>query len=256
MTDQPNAEALESVKDESTNPEQNAEAGTAKEADQEVEKPSLDYEKIIAEKAFEARKAKREKKELEERLKSLEQQKEPELPSVPDVPDRYDFDTDEEYKEAINKRDQALIERNRYEFSKQQAEDEKKKSLEAEQENKNRELREKLEVYSSRAAEFKIEPSEMAQIGERLEVYDIRQDIAEAILGDEEGPLIAKYLASNPQKVQELNETTWQNGALVYAKVKESASALKPKVTSAPEPVDTLNGGANIGTGDSKYKFW
>jgi hypothetical protein len=255
MTDQQDAEALESVKDEGTQPEQNADAGTAQEGNSE-EKPQPDYDKIIAEKAFEARKAKREKKELEEKLKSLEAQNAPKEPEVPDIPDRYDFDTDAEYHEAVKKRDQALIEKNRFDFSKEQAEKQKLEASELEQKSKQEEINQKIEVYSSRAKEFKIEPDEMRKIGEILEVYELRSDIVEVVLGDEEGPLIAKYLASNPDKVQSLNSSTWMNGETIYKQVKESASALKPKVTSAPEPAEVLTGGASVGSGDSKYKMW
>lgn len=255
MTDQQNAEALESVKDEGTQPEQSADAGTAQEGGSE-EKPQPDYDKIIAEKAFEARKAKREKKELEEKLKSLEAQNAPKEPEIPSMPDRYDFETDAEFQEAIAKRDQALIEKSRLSLDKEQAE---KRKLEAEQDAqkvKMEELNQKVEVYSSRAKEFKIEPAEMQKIGEILEVYELRPDIVEAVLDDEEGPLIAKYLASNPNQVQALNSSTWMNGESIYKQVKESASALKPKVTSAPEPAEILTGGASVGSGDTKYKMW
>ena len=259
MTDQPNAEALEvstEVENESTTPEQIAEAGTATEGNSTEEKPEIDYSKIIAEKAYEARQAKREKKELEEKLKALEAKNAPAEPEVPEIPDRYDFDNDSEYMEAVRKRDQALIERNKFEYSKELAEQEKQKAKQAEEEAKQKELSQKVEVYSSRAKEFNIEPSEMQHIGNVLEAYEIRSDIAEVILSDEQGPLIAKYLASNPHEVQQLNDSTWQNGAVIYSKVKEKASALKPRVTSAPEPAEVLTGGAAIGSGDTKYKVW
>lgn len=257
MTDQPNAEVLDTTEtvEENAQPEQIADAGTAEKEDATKES-GPDYQKIIAEKAFEAREAKREKKELAERLAALEKQNEPKEPSVPSIPDRYDFDTDEEYNQAIAKRDQALIERSQFKATEQLKAQQEQSAIKAEAEAKQKELNEKVGVYSGRAKEFNIDQAEMTQIGNVLEAYELRPDIVEAILDDESGPLIAKYLASNPQQVQALNSSTWQNGATIYGQVKESASALKPKVTSAPAPADVLKGGASVSSGPDGYKIW
>jgi hypothetical protein len=60
------------------------------------------------------------------------------------------------------------------------------------------------------------------------------------ILADEYGPLITKYLANNVLELERVMSMPLASAAVYLDRaVKQKAAALKPKVNTAPDPIDS-----------------
>jgi hypothetical protein len=79
-------------------------------------------------------------------------------------------------------------------------------------------------------------------------------DIGNAIMQDPDGYFIAKHLAANPQEAHELNTMNPILAGAKFAELKVKASALKPKTSKAPAPVDNLQGVTSDFEG-KQYKY-
>jgi len=79
-------------------------------------------------------------------------------------------------------------------------------------------------------------------------------DIGNAIMQDPDGYFIAKHLAANPQEAHELNTMNPILAGAKFAELKLKASALKPKTSSTPAPVDSLQGVTSDFEG-KQYKY-
>jgi len=203
-----------------------------------------DLQKIIAKKSYEAREAKREAEETKQRLAELEAKLAPPEPSMPEMPEYWDFENESDYKKAVHEYTKKVAEAQAFEAQKT-AEQQRVQAAEQEaQLARQEQINKKVQSYADKAKRFGISTQELQQNGNLIAAYGLREDIAEVILDDESGPLIAKHIAANPQAIEVLNASNWQNGAIVFQQIKEQASALKPKVSNAPDPVETLEGGS------------
>jgi len=203
-----------------------------------------DLQKIIAKKSYEAREAKREAEETKQRLAELEAKLAPPEPSMPEMPEYWDFENESDYKKAVHEYTKKVAEAQAFEAQKT-AELQRVQAAEQEaQLARQEQINKKVQSYADKAKSFGISTQELQQNGNLIAAYGLREDIAEVILDDESGPLIAKHIAANPQAIEALNASNWQNGAIVFQQIKEQASALKPKVSNAPDPVETLEGGS------------
>lgn len=202
------------------------------------------FDEAISKKVFKAKEAQREaeklRKELEETRAKLPRE---ERPHVPPVPDRYEFDDDQEYQKAMRERDDAIMKAAAFdakqEISKQTSEAEAKKA-QAEQEKAVQEL---VKGYQTKAVQFGISETELKSINDTINAFGMSVDLGDHIMADEQGPLIAQYLAKNLTELDMVNSMTPLQAAIYIEKaVKPKAVNLKPRVTSAPEPVEHLNG--------------
>ena len=57
--------------------------------------------------------------------------------------------------------------------------------------------------------------------------YNLGDAEAMHILNDPEGALVTKYLAANPHQIEALNNADTFSKGVVYAEIKQAASALK-----------------------------
>ena len=216
----------------------------AKEPERTPEQRADDLQKVVAEKAFKVREVGRENSELKAQLEELRKLQEPKSPEAPELPDRWEFDSDESYSQAVNKYAEAKS-KQALQAHADEMESQYKQKAESERVHRsNEELIVKARDYSGRADSLGVKAEDLAKAGRSIQAYGINDDIAEAILHDEIGPLVTQYLASNPAAIDELNNSTWANGETVYRKVREAASRLKPASSNAPPPADTLTGGA------------
>lgn len=249
MQDQLNAEAVEQseVSEAQTTVESQTieESATSTEQEQD-KKPEItpEAQKIIAEKAFNEREAKREADALRKQLEELKKQNAPQAPEAIERPDRWEFDTDEEYNQAVDNYAERKAQIAAYELQQQQEVQRQQKQQYAAQQEQQKLLQEKAQTYTARAKELGVDAAELQHAGAVIANYGVRDDVTTAILEDADGPLITKYLAANPQAIDALNNSTWLNGQDVFRSVKEAASALKPKASSAPAPADILQNGA------------
>jgi len=232
---------IEEDTEESTNDEPEA---TATEDSEEPEEEPLSAaaQKLIATKAFEAREASRKAKELEQRLAAIEQQSSTQPKAVElTVPDRWDFDSDAEYQKAINAYADAkaaqVVDQQRQQFEQQQKQALQQQAL-AEQ---YKTLETKVASYTEKAKALGINSTELSTAGDVVASYGIRDDIAGAILSDDEGALMTMYLASNPSVIAKLNAASnFMEAASLFGTIKTKAAAMRRKPSNAPKPPTVL----------------
>lgn len=232
-------EQPETVEVEEVETEEKAESVTA--TDKEEETP--DYQKIIAEKAYEARQAKREKEELRRRLEELERNKPQEQrPNIPQMPDPFDDD----YESKVQARDKAILAQAEYDARQRLIEQQQREQAQREQEAKTKSLVDKAQKYTERAKSLGIESSDLQQAGQRLAGH-LSDDLTMFILEDDKGPLMTKFLASNPLELDKISSLDPMRAAIyLETQIKPKAEQLSvKKVTQAPEPVETLSGGGS-----------
>lgn len=198
----------------------------------------------IGKKTFKLREEQRKREELERKLAAIESQKvqQEQAPDVPDVPDQWD----EHYEQKLRQREEALTKRGewnaRQAYAAKQAQEAEQLRLQA----KQQQLASDVEEYKKRAVQNGLSSDELAQAGQAVGAYIYSEDLAQAIVKDERGPLITKYLADHINELEHVSQLS-QVSALAAAmyiaeNIKPKLSAMKPKTTQAPEPVDVIRG--------------
>ena len=195
---------------------------------------------IAAKKAYEAREAKRRAEEAEKRIAELEAKLPREQePVVPELPDPYDDD----YEAKIAQRDEALRLKAQYDAQALIREQEAQRQAQERQRQEQEELYKAVESYTDRAKKLGISESELQAAGNLVSQYGINDQITQHILGDEQGPIITKYLSQNPTAMDTINSLPPIKAAIyIETQLKPEAMKLKPQTTTAPEPVETLAG--------------
>jgi hypothetical protein len=201
-------------------------------------------DRIVAKKTFEKHEEKRKREELERKLAAYESQnvRQEQAPVVPDVPDQWD----ENYEQKLRQREEALTKRGEWNARQAFA---AKQAHEAEQQKaqlKQQQLASDIEEYKKRAVQSGVSSEELAQAGQAVGAYIYSEDLAQAIIKDDRGALITKYLADNINELEHVSQLSQINplAAAMYIaeNIKPKLSAMKPKTTQAPEPVDVIRG--------------
>lgn len=180
----------------------------------------------------------RELDEAKKRLEALEAKaNEVDVPSAPD-PFAEDFDErQKEREEAIELR----AARNR---DKEIAEQEEQRKAERAREEDQKRQNEMVAQFDQNTSKLGLKPLEMKEAADTVLGYGTSEVLEEAILADEDGPLILKHLASNPIELDELNKmSTYQLARHIETTIRPKAQLLKPKTSQAPDPPETLSGG-------------
>lgn len=204
-------------------------------------------DKLAAEKTYKLREAERKAaQEREDLQRQIAEYKKyaprDERPEVPDVPDRYDFDDDTQWRQAVEKRDQTLRQAAEWD-AKQAIQSEREEQLALEQARlKQKQLAEKVEDYSKRAATLGVKPDELQAAGNAVAQFGLNDHVVNAILADDHGPLITKYLHQNVTVLDQLARLDPVSAGIALAGIKAEAAKLKKTVTTAPEPVEHLRG--------------
>ena len=182
--------------------------------------------KITADKYAEKRRA----DDLQAKVNELEQSKPP-LPN--DMPKEEDFDYD------TDKYNQAMIQ---YEVRKQ---------LEANQQATNQQAvelksQEVTNGFFDKAAKYAADHPGYDEAVKKLPIF--QQDTLQAIYSQEKGPQVAHYLAEHLDIADSIANATPINAAVIIGQISMGLTAdNKPvKPTTAPEPVETLSGGASV----------
>jgi hypothetical protein len=197
------------------------------------------YDRGIAEKVKKLREKELEAEELKQRLQALEQQMpKQERPSVPKEPDPYSL-SDQEYQQQLRMRDEAIARRAAFD-AQQRFQQEEEQRLQQQQLMKQQEiLNEKVSTYSQRAVQLGITNEELQAAGNTVASFGISDDVVSYILDDDLGPAITKYLSQNVTELDAIRGMTPAQAAVrIATHVREKASALKPKVNAAPDPVE------------------
>lgn len=232
----------ESVEVSGSSPEQTPESNDGKVTFSPEQQAVLD--KVVAEKTFKLREIERQNEALQHQMQTIQQQQPTATaPTVPDIPDPYQFDTDEEYRAAVVNRDKKIEELATFKQQEaiQAAQLQQQQQLQLQQQQQQ--LLTDVQTYTERATKLGINQVELQQAGNQIAAYGINDQLTQFILKDDQGPLITKYLASNPTTLEQLSQLDPMSAAVYIATdVKTKAAGLKPKVPTAPEPVEPLRG--------------
>jgi hypothetical protein len=239
----------EVLQDQPQEPEQesaNVESATTETDDDRAvdltEEQQHAFNKRVAREVYKRKELEREKERLAKQVAEL-QAKIPTntRPEVPPIPDPYTL-TEEQYRQAQQARDKALSDA--IAFDARQAQyNEQARQIKAQQEQQQqRETEEKVKSYSQQATKLGVKPEELQHAASIVQTFglDGYHPLASLILADETGPLITKYLANNVLELERVMSMPLPNAAVYLATaVKQKAAALKPKVNTAPDPIDS-----------------
>lgn len=185
------------------------------------------------------REEQRRAEELEKQVQELRAQiPQEQRPTIPEHPDPYDDD----YEVKVRARDDALREAAAYDARQQFAQEQEQLAAQQKEYAKQQELIAKVDAYSQRATALGIDRSSLYQAGMVVEGSSMSQELKNAILSDEQGPLITTHLAANPAVLDDLLQTpVFYVGSKLDA-IKANVAGAKNKQSSAPPPVETIQG--------------
>ena len=220
--------------------------GPVVEQGQQEEKPKQSgYEKRIN--TLSARN-KHQSDELAKANRELEdlRSKVPQAPAhvVPKAPeDDLRYENEAEYIRQNSARDEALLKQGsinaRKEFDTERENTAKQKAYD-DQVDKNRAI---AQGFEARGIEVGLSKERMLANEQSIVAEGVTPEVASAIYTDKDGPLIAEYLADNPDKLRELNEAGFMTAGGIFSKIKENAISQKPLITGAPDPISPTHGG-------------
>jgi len=194
----------------------------------------------------EERKRKEAEARIEEYEAKLKKYETPKMPDVPPIPDPYDDD----YEAKMKVRDEALLEKAKYDADVQYKALQEQRQLEEAEQAKRAEVQRSIEGYEAKATELGLNKDDVNKAGQKLVDYGIRAEVAEFILADQDGPLITRYLAENPVEFDEINRMSAMMAAVtINSTIRAKASGLKPQPSRAPEPPEYIGG---LGPGEQK----
>jgi len=178
-----------------------------------------------------------EARELREKLEAIEAENGD--VTIPPMPDAYDEDFDQKVAARENAIRQQAVRDAQQSVIAEQKVAAKKDEERAEQDRINS----LVSGYEKRTALLGLDANEISKAGDVVVSYGIAGELAEFILNDDDGPLITKYLAGNPLELDDLrNMPITQATIKINSTIRESASAMKPQASTAPDPVETLQG--------------
>lgn len=202
------------------------------------------FQKKINKQTFAQRQAERERDEAKKELEAVRQKYvniEPEQVSIPPIPDAWD----DNYEQKIRQRDEAILNKARADSLAAQ-----KKEAEARQQQD----RERAEYERSQAMQKQflenskklgVDNEILSSAQDTIIEYGVTPDLAKTLLEDSNGPLMVQYLAANHAQLYDIvNADSAIKAGLMLADVKNKASSLKPKTSSAPSPATRLDGRA------------
>lgn len=235
-------QGAELAPDSETQHEQKAEADVNQDA----------IQKVINKKHFEAKEAERKAAEFQKQLEEY-QRKEMEaqasrFQSLPEAPDPFE----DNYDEKLKSYQQAIYEKAKFDAQNEAYQQQTLQQQQLEQAKKAQELQAKAQTYESRAKELGISKEEVQLTGQTLVNAGLNEDLANAILEDSDGPLMAKYLSANLSDLEVLQSSNPYLAGAKLNEIKQKANALKPKSSKAPEPA-TIVKGSTVDTESKRF---
>lgn len=193
----------------------------------------------------------KEAKELREKLDAFEAQKGD--VTIPNMPDRYDFDSDEEFNAQVKARDEAIMQKARQDAQQQSVLEQQSAAKEAAEKAEEERVQALIGGYTQQINKLGLNADEVRVAGDIVVKNGIDPQVAEYILGDEDGPLITKYLADNPIIQDELRYLPTIEAAMkINSEIRSNAALMKPQASNAPDPAEVLDG---RGAGEQVSQF-
>lgn len=185
------------------------------------------------------RASERELEALNNKIKNLEQQiPKEQRPAVPKEPDPFAL-SEADFQQQARLRDEAIARQAAYD-TQQRIREQERQRVYQEQQNKEQELfNDKVATYTQRSVQLGISTEELQAAGNAVQ-HGMSPEVINYILEDDLGPVITKYLSQNFTELDNLRAMSpTQAAARIATHVRGKASALKPKVNAAPDPVNT-----------------
>lgn len=251
--DEPEAQEVQT--EQATETEINETADLAPDSPVEGEENTKDSEegetpewllKKINKQTFKQRQAERERDEARKEAEELRKKYvdvEPETVQIPNIPDSWDDD----YEAKIRQRDEAILRNARAEAAiaqRQQTQANAERQQQREELERSQGLQDKFRASGTKLG---VDSKQLAEAESVLVNAGVTGDLAESILDDLDGPLLAIHLAANELELDDLiyaYKTSPLKAGAILEKVKAKASALKRKYSSAPAPPESLDGRA------------
>ncbi len=211
--------------------------------------------KVINKKHFEKMEAERRAEAAEAQLAEIEQKRladmQANIGNIPEMPDPYDDD----YESKLKGRDEAIRRNAEYQAQQNLVAQQQQAQQQQQQQQQMQELNTKVESYKQNAVKAGITAQELQEAGNTVAKYQLNDRATMAILGDNDGALITKYLAANPIEIDTLNRMNDFEAALhIERNVRAKAVALKPISSNVPPPPTDVNGnGADPESGKYEY---
>lgn len=201
------------------------------------------FNEAVGKKVFKLREKEREAEALKRQLDELQAKlNERQAPKIPDLPDPFRL-SDEEYRQSLARRDQALRDAVAYEQQQQAIKQQQEALQQQEWQRQQEEMAQKVKSYSDRAIKLGITPEELQVAGNAVAQFGVDEAIVGIILDEPEGPLITKYLSKNPLELDALRYLSPAQAAVrIATDIKQKAASLKPKVNNAPDPLEQPHG--------------
>jgi hypothetical protein len=159
---------------------------------------------------------------------------------VPPVPDRYS-DT---YEDDLKRRDEAIRAKAEQDAESDRLEAERKEKEEAQAAETEAEIKRRAKQFDANTLEHGLDPADTKKAVDQLLEYDLSDNLMDALIDDPDGPLFAQYLAQNPMELEGLmNMSAYALSQHFNGEVRQRAQLLKPKVSTAPPPPETIEGG-------------
>jgi len=109
-------------------------------------------------------------------------------------------------------------------------------------------FRDKVSGYNARLDALKPRIADFDEVLQQAGRSEIRNDVRDLILGSPKGPLIAYYLAKNPDALEDINEMPPAEAARRIGNLEARIRGPNPTTaTSAAAPLTPLRGGASAG---------
>lgn len=216
-------------------------AGGADDGQGDQDEGPAGYTKAINRKHYQMMEEKRRADQLAQELEQLKAKLPPEQsPVVPDMPDPYDDD----YAAKMKARDEAILAKAQYD-GRQQAKVEQEQAAERQRLiEQQQEAAEREKKFVERAGSQGITQDILVNSLQTVQVYGgIGVELANHVMGDEQGPAITAYLAQNPDEIMAIQSMGDLNGAIYIESVVKSKISTAQQTSNAPDPVETLGGG-------------
>lgn len=165
---------------------------------------------------------------------------------IPPMPDSFD----DNFDEKVRLRDEAIIAQTKHNTQNESYLQQQQNQQLATQQAEQAEFSKKLQSYNDRAVELGIKSDELQVAANVVGNYGLSDDLIKYIVSDSDGPLITKHLAANPMEASELIGMNPFDIGNKLNQIKANASALKPKKSNTPDPVEVLQGSS---VGESKH---
>ena len=197
------------------------------------------FDTAIATQGLKNKKSESENLTLRQQLTDLQNDKpQPTRPLIPEMPDKFDDD----FASKMSVRDKAIQEASAFDTGLIVSEQIQKSQVAAAQKVQSDALNETAKTFVGRAGPLGVNENQLQQSIASIEAFGGIGEVAEYVMSDENGPLIAAYLAENPAEVLTLQQlSSLQGVAHIVSKVSPKAVAMK-RTTNVPSPADSLGG--------------